>query len=255
MTRSSTKHGRRTSKPKIALDRERDIIFKIEQINEELTTAADSSKPYLLNQRRRLEAMLDPVFGLAFDFFVEIERLKKEVATAPISQKRRLENRIRRLEAKIASPKKQKALEDRRATVVKCLERFRKGGAPANHTEFIEWLRREGVLTASRNPKTETGHSKGLRSVRQPAPLIAPPMQAVFYDMPAWMKGKEPATLLKLRQSIDKPSAAIASDGDRTRASRGQVIPVSNTTARDILRGVFRLKGQRGKKPGRQNSE
>jgi hypothetical protein len=209
MRKSKANKPQRKSKPKIAPERERDIISKIERINEELTTAPEFRKPYLTNQRRRLEAMvIDPVFSLAFDISPEIERLKKKVATAATTRKRRFENQIRRLEAMITPPKKQKALEDRRATIAKCLEGFRAGGEPANHTEFIDWLRTEGVLTASRNPKTSTGHSKGLRS-----------------------------------------------EGALAETRRGKAIPVSDTTGRDILRSVFRLKGQRGRKPGRQNSE
>jgi hypothetical protein len=208
MRKPNANKPQRKSKPKIAPDRERDIISKIERLNQELTVAPDSRKPSLINQRRRLEEMIDPVFSLPFDISCEIERLKEEVATAPTSQKKRFENQIRRLEAKITPPKKQKALEDRGATIAKCLEGFRAGGGPANHTEFIKWLRDEGVLTASRNPKASTGHSKGLRT-----------------------KGALAGTL------------------------RGKAIPVSDTTGRDILHSVFRLKGRRGRKPGRQNSE
>ena len=50
----------RNSNSKIAPHRERDIISKIERINQELSEAPDERKPYLQNQRRRLEAMLDP---------------------------------------------------------------------------------------------------------------------------------------------------------------------------------------------------
>jgi hypothetical protein len=147
-------------------------------------------------------------YNLAFDISIEISSLKQELTTASGWRKTYLENRSRRLEAMITPPKKQKALEDRRATIAKCLEGIRARGAPANHTEFIDWLRTEGVLTAARNPKTSTGHSKGLRS-----------------------------------------------EGALGGTRRGKAIPVSDTTGRDILRGVFRLKGQRGRKPGRQNSE
>jgi hypothetical protein len=108
--------------------------------------------------------VIDPAFSLAFAVCFETERLKEKVSSAPTLHKRRFENQIRRLEAMITPPKKQKALEDRRATIAKCLEGFRAGGAPTNHTEFIKWLRDEGVLTARRNPKTSTGHSKGLRT-------------------------------------------------------------------------------------------
>jgi hypothetical protein len=209
MRKSNANKPQRKSKPKIAPDRERDIISKIERINEELTVAPDSRKPYLINQRRRLEAMvIDPAYSLAFDISDEIERKKEERVTAFCSRKPYLENQIRRLEAMITPPKKQKALEDRRATIAKCLEGIRAHGAPVNHTQFIKWLRTEGVLTATRNPKTSTGHSKGLRS-----------------------KG--------------------ATAGTRD----GRTIPVSDTTGRDILHSVFRLKSQRGRKPGRQNSD
>ena len=81
-----------------------------------------------------------------------------------VQRRTQLENKLRRLEALITPPKKEKALNDRRATIAKCLEGFRSGGAPTNHTEFIKWLRDQDVLTATRNPKTSTGHSKGLRS-------------------------------------------------------------------------------------------
>ena len=146
-------------------------------------------------------------YDRAFKISVEIFNLQKELATASGSRKTFLENRCLRLEAMITPPKKEKALEDRRATIAKCLEGFRAGGAPANHTEFIDWLRTEGALTASRNPKTSTGHSKGLRS-----------------------------------------------EGVLAGTRRGKAIPVSDTTGRDILRSVFRLKGQRGRKPERQKS-
>jgi hypothetical protein len=208
MRKSNANKSQRKSKPKIPLDRERDIISKIERINEELADAPDSRKLYLTNQRRRLESMIDPVFSLPFDISCELGRLKEKADTAPPAQKRRLENQIRRLEAMIFPPKKQKAFEDRRATIAKCLEGFRAGGAPANRTEFIKWLRDEGVLTASRNPKTSTGHSKSLRT-----------------------------------------------KGALARTLRGKAIPVSDTTARDILRSVFRIEGRRGRKPGRQKSE
>ena len=147
-------------------------------------------------------------FSRAFDISCEIVRLEKELTQASGPRKTDIGNRLLRFEAMITPPKKQKALEDRRATIAKCLEGFRAGGAPTNHTEFIDWLRTEGVLTASRNPKTSTGHSKGLRS-----------------------------------------------EGALAATRRGKAIPVSDTTGRDILRGIFRLKGQRGRKPGRQNSE
>jgi hypothetical protein len=186
---------RRQARRGVSPDRERDIISKIEQINEELTVAPDSRKPHLINQRRRLEAVIDPGGSLAFAISCELERLKEKAAAASTSQ-------IRRLEAMITPPKKQKAIEDRRATIAKCLEGFRAGGAPVNHTKFIKWLHDEGVLTASRSPKNSTGHSKGLR----------------------------------------------------TKGAR-EAVPVSDTTIRTILRTVFGLKGRRGRKPGRQNSQ
>jgi hypothetical protein len=206
MRKPNANKSQRIPKPKIALDRERDIISKIERINEELTVAPDSRRLHLVNQRRRLEAMIDPVFSLPFAVSCEIERLKDEAATGLTSQKRRFENQIRRLEAKITQPKKHKALEDRRATIAKCLERFGAISAPATYTQLIKWLRDEGVLTASRNPKTSTGHSKGLRT-----------------------KGALAGTL------------------------RGKAIPVSDTTGRDILRSVLRLKTASWKKKSDEN--
>jgi hypothetical protein len=200
MRKPNANKPQRKSKPKIAPDRERDIISKIERLNQELTVAPDSRKPSLRNQLRRLEAMvIDPAFSLAFDICCETERLKEKVATAPTSQKRRFENQIRRFEAMITPPKKRKALEDQRPTVAECLKEIRAHGAPANHARFITKLREKDAFKATRTLKSSTGRS---------------------------LHG--------------------------TRADKAR--PVSDTTARGILRSVFGLKGQSGKKHGDENS-
>ena len=104
---------------------------------------------------------------------------KEGLETAVKSAKPHFENRIRRKEAMITPRKKQKAIDDRRLIVTKCLEYIRQCGAPANITEFINALRREGVLT---------------------------------------------------KTNVDKKSQ------------------ISDTTVRNILRDIFDMEGQRGRK-------
>ncbi len=181
MRKPNANKPQRKSKPKIAPDRERDIISNIERLNEELIEASDARKLYLINQRRRLEAMLDPVSSLTFDISCEIVTLKKELTQATGRKKSSLKSKIRRLEVKLTAWKKQKAAEDKRPIIAKYQQDIRQHGAPANNTEFIRRLRDDGVLTKTRFGKK-------------------------------W--------------------------------------PVSDTTARTVLRSVFGVKGQRGRKPG-----
>jgi len=191
---------------KNTLDRELNVIAKIEKINQELVEASERRKIELINQRRRLEAILDPIGSLSFYISCEIIKIKNELTTVNDRRKARLENKLRRLEALITSPKKEKALDDRRATIDKCLEGFKAGRTPTNHTKLIEWLRAEGALTAPRNPKTSTGRSKGLRS-----------------------------------------------PGARGIVRGGEAIPVSDSTARDILRSTFGPRDYGRRKPGPKN--
>jgi hypothetical protein len=81
MRKSNEKQAQLKSNPKIASAREREVISRIERLNEELTTAPESRKLYLRNQLRRLEAMvIDPVFSFAFDVSCEIKGRKEEAA-------------------------------------------------------------------------------------------------------------------------------------------------------------------------------
>ena len=169
-------------RPKITPDRTLKIIRRIEALNETLANAPDSQKPSLRSRLRRLEAHVttDPAFNQAFDICCELEVEKEGLETAAKSAKPHFENRIRRKEAMITPRKKQKAIDDRRLIVTKCLEYIRQCGAPANITEFINALRREGVLT---------------------------------------------------KTNVDKKSQ------------------ISDTTVRNILRDIFDMEGQSGRKP------
>lgn len=86
-------------------------------------------------------------FARAFKIGCSIEMNKGKLKTASGSLKPRLKNQIGRLEARITPIKKQKAIDDRKLIVVKCSEYFKQHGTPNNITDFINGLRREGVLT------------------------------------------------------------------------------------------------------------
>jgi hypothetical protein len=72
---------------------------------------------------------------------------------------RRMTNRVRALEARITAPKKQRAIEERRPIVACAREYIAAHGAPANLTDFIKQLRKDNVLTTTRNPKDAKGRS------------------------------------------------------------------------------------------------
>lgn len=117
------------------------------------------------------------LFDDAFKVSVALDMAKQARASAT-KPTRRMAKRLRELEAKITPPKKRRAIEERRPIVACAREYIAAHGAPANLTDFTEYLRAAGVLTKTRF---------------------------------------------------------------------GKKYPISNTTARNILRNVFGLTGPRGR--------
>ena len=151
MRKPNAKQAAGKSKPRVSSAREQDIISEIERINEELVSAPEPTKLYLINKRRRLEAMvLDSAFSHAFDTSVEMVKLEKELPSASDHRKAHIERKLRRLAVKITPWKKQRAAEDKRQILTMIYKYIRQYGAPVNNTEFMRRLRDDGVLTKVR---------------------------------------------------------------------------------------------------------